>query len=62
MRLVCMSLTYSLAVLLSLYSRWREMWACTDNACGEAKSQNFHESLLDLTFFIAATAPKTPIY
>ena len=33
-----------------LNSRWREMRACNDNACGESKSQNFHESLLDRTF------------
>src|SRR5215510_1234654 len=26
------------------------------------RGQNFHESLLDLTFLIAATAPKAPMY
>ena len=29
---------------------------------GTAKGQNSHESLLDLTFLIAATDPKAPIY
>jgi len=43
-------------------SRWREMRACNDNACGESKSHNSHESLLDLTFLIAATDPKPSIY
>jgi len=38
------------------------MRACNDNACGESKSQNFHDSLLDLTFLIAALDPKAPIY
>src|SRR5262245_6635350 len=37
-------------------SRWREIRACNDNICGESKSQNFHDRLLDLTFLIAATA------
>src|SRR2546430_2087310 len=41
-------------------SRWREIRACNDNACGESKSQNFHDSLLDLTFLIVATDPKAP--
>ena len=45
-----------------VFSRWREIRACNDNVCGESKSQNFHDSLLDLTFLIAATAPKAPIY
>src|SRR5215510_8987563 len=35
-----------------LDSRWREIRACNDNACGESKGQNFHESLLDRTFLI----------
>jgi hypothetical protein len=48
------------AIMLS--SRWREIRACNGNVCGESKSQNSHESLLDLTFLIAATAPKAPIY
>jgi hypothetical protein len=43
-------------------SRWREMRACNDNVCGESKSQNTHDSLLDLIFLIAATDPKAPIY
>jgi hypothetical protein len=43
-------------------SRWREIRTCNNNACGESKSQNSHESLLDLTFVIAATDPKTLIY
>jgi hypothetical protein len=43
-------------------SRWREIWVCNANTCGESKSQNSHKSLLDLTCLIAATAPKTPIY
>jgi hypothetical protein len=38
------------------------MRACNDNACGESKSQNSHDNLLDLTFVIAAPDPKTPIY
>ena len=46
----------------SIASRWREIRACNDNACGESKSQNYHDSLLDLTFLIAATDPKAPIY
>jgi len=45
-----------------LNSRWREIRACNHNVCGEAKSQNSHDSLLDLTFLIAATDPKEPIY
>jgi hypothetical protein len=43
-------------------SRWREIRACNDNACGELKSQNSHDSLLDLPFLIAATDPKASIY
>src|SRR4029450_10481407 len=43
-------------------SRWREIRACNDNACGESKSHNSHESLLDYTFLIAATESKAPIY
>jgi hypothetical protein len=43
-------------------SRWREIRVCNDNACGESKSQNFHDSLLDLTFLVAATDPKAQIY
>jgi putative ABC transport system substrate-binding protein len=31
---------------LGLTSRWREMRACNDNACGEPKRQHSHESLL----------------
>jgi hypothetical protein len=54
---LCLTLAHRL-----LYSRWREIRAYNDNACGESKSQNFHESRLDLTFLIAATAPKAPIY
>jgi hypothetical protein len=42
--------------------RWREIRACNDNVCGESKSQNSHESLLDLTFLLAATDPKVSIY
>ena len=42
-------------------SRWREIRACNDNACGESKGQNSHESLLDLTFLIAAPDPKAPM-
>ena len=45
-----------------LHSRWREIRARNDNACGESKSQNSHESLLDLTFLIAVTDHKAPIY
>jgi 4-hydroxy-3-methylbut-2-enyl diphosphate reductase len=33
-----------------------------DRTYGESKGQNFHESLLDLTFLIAATDPKALIY
>jgi hypothetical protein len=47
---------------LSITSRWREIRACNDNACGESKSQNSHDCLLDLTFLIAATDPKAPMY
>jgi hypothetical protein len=47
---------------IGIDSRWREMRACNDNACGESKSQNSHERLLDLTFLLATTDPKTPIY
>jgi hypothetical protein len=43
-------------------SRWREIRACNDNACEESKGQNFHDSLLDLTFLIVAVDPKAPIY
>src|SRR5215475_9255016 len=43
-------------------SRWREIQACNDHACEESKSQNFHESLLDLIFLITATDHKAPIY
>jgi hypothetical protein len=39
----------------SVTSRWREIRACNDNGCGESKRQNSHESLLDLTFLLAAT-------
>jgi hypothetical protein len=46
----------------AVVSPWREIQVCNDNFGGESKSQNFHESLLDLTFLIAATATKTPIY
>jgi len=42
----------------NLVSRWREMQACNDTTYGESKSQNPHESLLDLTCLIAATDPK----
>jgi hypothetical protein len=45
-----------------IISRWREIGACNDNAYGESKSQNSHDSLLDLTFVIAATDPKALIY
>ena len=45
-----------------LDSRWREIRACNDNACGESTSKNSHDSLLDLTFLIVATDPKGPIY
>ena len=45
-----------------LVSRWREIRACNDHAYGESKSQNSHDSLLDLTFLIAATDPKEQIY
>ena len=45
-----------------IFCRWREILACNDNACGESKSQNFPDSLLDLTFLIASTDPKAPIY
>src|SRR5215475_9106096 len=38
------------------------MRVCTDNACGESKSQNFHKRLLALSFLIAATAPQAPMY
>jgi hypothetical protein len=46
----------------AVFSRWREIRACIDNACGEAKRHNSHESLLDYTFLIAATDPKALIY
>jgi len=45
-----------------LYSRWREIRACNDNTSGESKGQNYHDSLSDLTFLIAATDPKSSIY
>jgi hypothetical protein len=48
--------------LYAISSRWREMRACNDNVCGESKSQNSPDSLLDLTSLIAATDPKVPIY
>src|SRR5436853_4905965 len=41
---------------------WREIRACNGNVCGEPKRQNSHESLLDLTCLVAATAPKAPMY
>ena len=47
---------------IDLAGRWREIRACNDNACGASKGQNCHESLLDLTFLIAATDPNAPIY
>jgi len=31
----------------SLFCRWREIRVCNDNACGESKRQNSHDSLLD---------------
>jgi hypothetical protein len=37
---------------LSIDSRWREILACNDNICGEAKSQNSHGSC-GLTGFVA---------
>ena len=52
----------SLSPTVRLTSRWREIRACNDNACGESKSQDSHDRLLDLTFLIAATDPKAPIY
>ena len=54
--------TETLCYQSQLFSRWREIRACNDNACGESKRQNSHDSLLDLTFLIAATDPKAPIY
>ena len=47
---------------VTIIRRWREIRACNDNVCGESKGQNLHDSLLDLTFLIAATDPKTPTY
>jgi hypothetical protein len=47
---------------LPVTSRWCEIRACNNNACGESKSHNSPESLLDLTVWIAATNPKVPIY
>src|SRR5712691_1922511 len=44
------------------YSRWREIWACNSNVCGESTGQNSQESLLALTCLIDATAPKSSIY
>jgi hypothetical protein len=35
-----------------LNSRWREIRACNDNACGESKDQNFHDSLLNPTSWL----------
>jgi hypothetical protein len=45
-----------------LNSRWREIRACNDNVCGESKSQNSHENLLDLTISIFADGATFPIY
>jgi len=39
-------------------SRWREMWACNGNVCGESTEQNSHASLVDCTFWITAIDPK----
>ena len=50
------------SVAVGLIRRWREIRACTDNAWGESKGQNSHESLLDLTFWVTATDPKAAIY
>jgi hypothetical protein len=47
---------------MGIVSRWREIRACNDNACGESKGQNFHDNLLDLTFLIVANDPKSLIY
>jgi len=47
---------------IALVSRWREIRACNGNVCGESKSQNSHESLLDRMFLIVATNPKSSIY
>ena len=30
-----------------IYRRWREIRVCTDNACGESKGRNYHDSLLE---------------
>ena len=46
---------------MTLFSRWREMRVCNDNVCGGSKRQNSHDSLVDLTFVIAATDPKASI-
>ena len=39
-----------------------EILARNDKTCGDSKSQNSHESLLDLPFLSAATDPKAPVY
>jgi hypothetical protein len=49
-------------VTLFLAGRWREIRACNGNVCRESKRQNSHDSLLNLTFWIATTDPKVPIY
>ena len=38
----------TIATVFHRASRWRAMRACHDNAYGESKSQNAHESLMDL--------------
>ena len=38
-------------------SRWREMRACNDHACGASTGHNSHDRLWDLTVLIAATGP-----
>src|SRR5262245_27536420 len=48
--------------LRGLFCRWRKIRACNDNAWGASKSQNSHDNLLALTFLIAATDPKAPMY
>jgi hypothetical protein len=60
-RVFC-KLLHVVVPLLSVISRWREIRACNDNACGEPKGQNSHDGLLDLTCLLAATDPKAPIY
>jgi hypothetical protein len=47
---------------LRLDSRWREIRARNDNTCGESRGQNSHDSLLDRTFLIVVTNPKSSIY